>query len=158
VRTNGEKVFYSKKILLIKACWSSVFQSVLPPLKSLQAFRLMRRRRLSFKEGGGVFLFVTQRPVSQQIKTFWDSRWGWAGLSGHTRQVVLTVGRTIFVRVRSEKAFALLEDGVKGVRKTLIPILFWWSGSVPSFSSRGWVSRLGRLSGIEPGHKPSALS
>ncbi len=118
---------------------------VLPPLKSLQAFRYAAQT-LSFKQAAE-HLFVTQAAVSQQIKTLEQSL-GVELFERQTRQVVLTSeGQYLFEYV--EKAFALLEDGVKGVTEDPNPNTLVIS-SVPSFSSRWLVSRLGRFQALEP--------
>lgn len=117
----------------------------LPPLKSLQAFRYAAQS-LSFKKAAES-LFVTQAAVSQQIKTLEQSL-GVELFERHTRQVVLTSeGEYLFEYVK--KAFALLEDGVKGVTEDPNPNTLVIS-SVPSFSSRWLVSRLGKFQAQEP--------
>jgi LysR family glycine cleavage system transcriptional activator len=117
----------------------------LPPLKSLQAFRYAAQT-LSFKKAAES-LFVTQAAVSQQMKTL-EQALGVALFERHTRQVVLTAeGQYLLDYV--EKAFGLLEEGVKGIMEDPTPNTLVIS-SVPSFSSRWLVSRLGRFQAQEP--------
>ncbi|MGO2513039.1 LysR substrate-binding domain-containing protein [Marinomonas polaris] len=117
----------------------------LPPLKSLQAFRYAAQT-LSFKKAAES-LFVTQAAVSQQIKTL-EQALSVELFERHTRQVVLTSeGQYLFDYV--EKAFGLLEEGVKGITEDPNPNTLVIS-SVPSFSSRWLVSRLGGFQSQEP--------
>lgn len=117
----------------------------LPPLKSLQAFRYAAQS-LSFKKAAES-LFVTQAAVSQQIKTL-EQALSVELFERHTRQVVLTSeGQYLFDYV--EKAFGLLEEGVKGITEDPNPNTLVIS-SVPSFSSRWLVSRLGGFQTQEP--------
>ncbi|MGB0783450.1 MAG: LysR substrate-binding domain-containing protein [Marinomonas sp.] len=117
----------------------------LPPLKSLQAFRYAAQT-LSFKKAAES-LFVTQAAVSQQIKTL-EQALSVELFERHTRQVVLTSeGRYLFDYV--ERAFGLLEEGVKGITEDPNPNTLVIS-SVPSFSSRWLVSRLGGFQAQEP--------
>lgn len=117
----------------------------LPPLKSLQAFRYAAQT-LSFKRAAES-LFVTQAAVSQQIKTL-EQALGVEVFERHTRQVVLTAeGQYLFEYV--EKAFGLLEEGVKGIMEDPNPNTLVIS-TVPSFSNRWLVSRLGGFQAQEP--------
>ncbi|KZN15445.1 LysR substrate-binding domain-containing protein [Marinomonas sp. TW1] len=110
----------------------------LPPLKSMQAFRYAAEV-LSFKAAADQ-LFVTQAAVSQQIKTL-EQHLGVALFERHTRQVALTSeGRYLFDYI--EKAFRLMEEGVRGISEDANPNTLVIS-VVPSFSSRWLVPRLG---------------
>jgi len=110
----------------------------LPPLKSMQAFRYAAEA-LSFKTAADQ-LFVTQAAVSQQIKTL-EQHLGVALFERHTRQVALTSeGRYLFDYV--DKAFRLMEEGVRGISEDANPNTLVIS-VVPSFSSRWLVPRLG---------------
>ncbi|MGJ8646687.1 MAG: LysR substrate-binding domain-containing protein [Marinomonas colpomeniae] len=118
---------------------------LLPPLKSLQAFRYAAQS-LSFK-AAAEHLYVTQAAVSQQIKTLEQSL-GVELFERHARQVVLTPeGEYLFEY--AEKAFSLLEEGVKGITEDPNPNTLIIS-SVPSFASRWLVSRLGKFQAHEP--------
>ncbi|MCV2403134.1 LysR substrate-binding domain-containing protein [Marinomonas sp. C2222] len=108
-----------------------------PPLKSLQAFRYAAQF-LSFKEAAET-LFVTQAAVSQQIKLL-ESTLGVTLFDRQTRQVILTPeGQYLFEYI--EKAFHLLEEGVKGITEDPNPNTLVIS-SLPSFASRWLVPRL----------------
>lgn len=110
----------------------------LPPLKSLLAFR-HSAQTLSFKKAAE-HLFVTQAAISQQIKSL-EQTLGVELFERRTRQVSLTAeGQYLSDYV--EKAFLLLEEGVKGITEDPNPNTLVIS-SLPSFSSRWLVSRLG---------------
>ncbi|MEP3351089.1 MAG: LysR substrate-binding domain-containing protein [Marinomonas sp.] len=118
---------------------------LLPPLKPLQAFRYAAQF-LSFKTAAE-HLYVTQAAVSQQIKTL-EHALGVELFERHARQVTLTSeGEYLFEYV--EKAFNLLEEGVKGITEDPNPNTLVIS-SVPSFSSRWLVTRLGKFQAHEP--------
>lgn len=118
---------------------------LLPPLKSLQAFRYAAQS-LSFKTAAE-HLYVTQAAVSQQIKAL-EHALGVELFERHARQVTLTSeGEYLFEYV--EKAFNLLEEGVKGITEDPNPNTLVIS-SVPSFSSRWLVTRLGKFQAHEP--------
>lgn len=118
---------------------------LLPPLKSLQAFRYAAQS-LSFKTAAE-HLYVTQAAVSQQIKTL-EQALGVELFERHARQVILTTeGAYLFEY--TEKAFSLLEEGVKGITEDPNPNTLIIS-SVPSFASRWLVSRLGNFQSHEP--------
>ena len=117
----------------------------LPPLKSLQAFRYAAQS-LSFKVAAEQ-LYVSQAAVSQQIKTL-EHALGVALFERYARQVVLTTeGEYLFEY--ADKAFNLLEEGVKGITEDPNPNTLVIS-SVPSFSSRWLVPRLGDFQAHEP--------
>ncbi|MBJ7539774.1 LysR substrate-binding domain-containing protein [Marinomonas transparens] len=112
----------------------------LPPLKSLLAFR-HAARSLSFKDAAGQ-LHVTQAAISQQIKTL-EETLGVPLFERHTRQISLThEGQYLFEH--AEKAFELLETGVKGIIDDPNPNTLVIS-TLPSFASRWLVSRLGHF-------------
>ncbi len=116
-----------------------------PPLKSLHAFRYAAQS-LSFKSAAE-HLYVTQAAVSQQIKTL-EQALGVELFERHARQVTLTSeGEYLFEY--AEKAFNLLEEGVKGITEDPNPNTLIIS-AVPSFSSRWLVSRLGKFQAHEP--------
>lgn len=118
---------------------------LLPPLKSLQAFRYAAQS-LSFKTAAER-LYVTQAAVSQQIKTL-EQALGIELFERHVRQVILTCeGRYLYDYV--EEAFHLLEEGVRGITQDPNPNTLVIS-SVPSFSSRWLVPRLGSFQVNEP--------
>lgn len=118
---------------------------ILPPLKSLLAFR-HSAQSLSFKKAAE-HLFVTQAAISQQIKTL-EQALGVELFERHTRQVLLTAeGQYLYEYV--ERAFQSLEEGVKGITEDPNPNTLVIS-SLPSFSSRWLVSRLGHFQAQAP--------
>jgi len=118
---------------------------VLPSLKSLQAFRYAAQM-LSFK-GAAEHLYVTQAAVSQQIKTL-EQALDIELFERQTRQVALTSeGKYLYQYV--EKAFALLEEGVKGITDDPNPNTLVIS-AVLSFSNRWLVPKLGGFQAQEP--------
>lgn len=117
----------------------------LPPLKSLLAFR-HSAQTLSFKKAAEQ-LFVTQAAISQQIKSL-EQTLGVELFERHTRQISLTAeGQYLYDYV--ERAFLSLEEGVKGITEDPNPNTLVIS-SLPSFSSRWLVSRLGRFQAQAP--------
>ncbi|ETX09722.1 glycine cleavage system regulatory protein [Marinomonas ushuaiensis DSM 15871] len=118
---------------------------LLPSLKSLLAFRYAAQS-LSFK-AAAEHLYVTQAAISQQIKTL-EQALGVELFERHTRQVTLTTeGAYLFDY--ANKAFGLLEEGVKGVAEDSNPNTLVIS-AVPSFSNRWLVPRLGGFRIQEP--------
>lgn len=118
---------------------------ILPPLKSLQAFRYAAQM-LSFK-AAAEHLYVSQAAVSQQIKTL-EQTLDLELFERHARQVLLTPeGKYLYEYV--EKAFSLLDQGVKGITEDPNPNTLVIS-AVLSFSNRWLVPKLGGFQAQEP--------
>jgi len=116
----------------------------LPPLKSLQGFR-HAAEALSFKQAAEQ-LHVTPTAISQQIKAL-ESVLGLSLFRRKTREVVLTPeGQQLLSYV--SKAFRLLEEGVSRLEEDPNPERLVLS-SIPSFSARFLIPRLGRFQAAE---------
>jgi LysR family glycine cleavage system transcriptional activator len=112
----------------------------LPPLKSLQAFRVAGEEQ-SFKLAAQR-LHVTPTAISQQIKTL-EHHLGLSLFKRLTREVELTSeGRQLLPYIT--KAFKIMEDGVEQLAQDPEPNKLIMT-VLPSFAGRWLVPRLGRF-------------